>query len=128
MRSRLEPKGIQFECLKGVFAKNERGYRLNAIKKRFWSLLILLLSVASIRRKLLKTTHTKEHTSIQIQKVATFNSDHKKKQFNFKQIIQILQPIIIDFFPTHLFIFHNIFLKFYWFFYDPSRILTIFSL
>ena len=32
--------------LKGVFAKNERGYRLNAIKKRLWSLLILLLSVA----------------------------------------------------------------------------------
>ena len=24
-----------FKCLKGVFAKNERGYRLNAIKKRF---------------------------------------------------------------------------------------------
>ena len=42
--------------LKGVFAKIERGYRLNAIKKRFWSLLILLLSVASIRRKLLKTS------------------------------------------------------------------------
>jgi len=38
--------------LKGVFAKNERGYRLTAINKRFWSLLILLLSVASIRRKL----------------------------------------------------------------------------
>ena len=45
--------------LRGVFAKNERGYRLKAIKKRFWSLLILLLSVASIRRKLLKTSHTK---------------------------------------------------------------------
>ena len=29
--------------LKGVFAKNERGYRLNAIKKRFWSLLIFYL-------------------------------------------------------------------------------------
>ena len=42
------------QLLKGVFAKNERGYRLNAIKKRFWSLLILLLSVASIRRNLLK--------------------------------------------------------------------------
>ena len=30
-------KCVQFECvyLKGVFAKNERGYRLNAIKKRF---------------------------------------------------------------------------------------------
>ena len=24
--------------VRGVFAKNERGYRLNAIKKRFWSL------------------------------------------------------------------------------------------
>ena len=44
--------------LKGVFAKNVRGYRLSAIKKRFWSLLILLLSVASIRRKLSKTSHT----------------------------------------------------------------------
>ena len=38
----------RFQGLKGVFAKNERGYRLNAIKKRFWSLLILLLSVAFI--------------------------------------------------------------------------------
>ena len=45
---------------KGVFAKNERAYRLNAIKKRFWSLIIWLLSVASIRRKLLKTSHTEE--------------------------------------------------------------------
>ena len=43
--------------LKGVFGKNERGYRLTAKNKRFLSLLILLLSVASIRRKLLKTTH-----------------------------------------------------------------------
>ena len=49
--------------LKGVFAKNERGYRLNAIKKRFWSLLILLLSVASIRRKLIKTSHTEERSA-----------------------------------------------------------------
>ena len=49
--------------LKGVFAKNERGYRLNATKKRFWSLLILLLSVASIRRKLLKTSHTEERSA-----------------------------------------------------------------
>ena len=49
-----------FIILKGVFAKNERGNRLNAGKKRFWSVLILLLSVASIRRKLLKTTNTEE--------------------------------------------------------------------
>ena len=46
--------------LKGVFAKNERGYRLTEKNKRFWSLLILLLSVASVRRKLLKTTYTEE--------------------------------------------------------------------
>ena len=26
---------VVFQSLKGVFAKNERGYRLNAIKKRF---------------------------------------------------------------------------------------------
>ena len=45
-----------------MFAKNERGYRLNAIKKRVWSLLILVLSVASIRRKLLKTTNTEERS------------------------------------------------------------------
>ena len=51
---------VQRKNLKGVFAKNERGYRLNAIKKRFRSLLILLLYVASIRRKLLKTTNTEE--------------------------------------------------------------------
>ena len=37
-----------------------KGYRLTAKNKRFWSLLILLLSVVSIRRKLLKTTHTEE--------------------------------------------------------------------
>ena len=28
-------QGINVSFLKGVFAKNERGYRLNAIKKRF---------------------------------------------------------------------------------------------
>ena len=41
--------------LKGVFAKNERGYRKIIA---CWSLLILFPSVMSIRRKLLKTTYT----------------------------------------------------------------------
>ena len=63
--------------LKGVFAKNERGYRLTAKKKRFWSLLILLLSAASIRRKLVKRLMLKKVAPIQIQKIATFNSDRK---------------------------------------------------
>ena len=48
--------------LKGVFAKNERGYRHTAKNKRFWSLLILVLSVTSIRRKLFITTHDKERS------------------------------------------------------------------
>ena len=52
-------------------------YRLNALKKRFRSLLILLLSVASMRRKLIKTTNTE----IQIQKDAIFYQD--RKQINF---------------------------------------------
>ena len=51
-------KTVLQSVLKGVFAKIERGYRLDAIKKLFWSLLILLLSVASIGRKLLMTSHT----------------------------------------------------------------------
>ena len=52
----MELKGTVYVILKGVFAKNERG--LNSIKKRFGSPLILLLSVASIRKKLIKTSHT----------------------------------------------------------------------
>ena len=44
--------------------------------KHFWLLLILPLSVASIKRKLLKTTNNV--VSIQIQKDATFNSGRKQ--------------------------------------------------
>ena len=40
--------------VKGLFAKNERVYRLTEKSTHFLSLLIILLSVASIRRKLLK--------------------------------------------------------------------------
>ena len=50
------------DVLKGVFTKNERGYRLTAKNNRFWSLLIFLLSVASLRRKLLKTTNAEERS------------------------------------------------------------------
>ena len=50
---------------------------------------------------MLKTTYTEEHVaSMQIQKVATFNSDRKKIHFNSKQIIEILQTIVIDYFST----------------------------
>ena len=34
-RHLIKKKPLTKDKLKGVFAKNERGYRLNAIKKRF---------------------------------------------------------------------------------------------
>ena len=57
--------------------KNERGYRLLAKNNHFWSLLILLLSVASIRWKLLKTTYTEVRSVHTNQKVAIYDSYHK---------------------------------------------------
>ena len=64
----------KYANLKGVFTKNEREYRLTP-KNR--SLLILLLSFASIMRKLLNTALiTKNVASTQILKVATLQSDH----------------------------------------------------
>ena len=46
--------------LKGVFAKNERVYSFTS--KNYRWLLILLLSVASLMRKWLKTTYTEERS------------------------------------------------------------------
>ena len=59
---------------------------------------LLLLSVGSIRRKLLKTTHAEALTApIQFRKLQHLNWI-VKNIFNSKQSIQILQTIIIDFF------------------------------
>ena len=47
----------------------------------------------------------KNVASIQIQKVATFNSGCKmNNQFNSKQIIQKLKPIFIDYYSTHSYV------------------------
>ena len=51
---------------KGGFAKNEREYRLKSKNYQWWTLWILLLSVNSIRRKLLKWFIRKSIESIQI--------------------------------------------------------------
>ena len=67
-----QKKTLVIKCAR--VAPNEKGYRFTTENKR---LLILLLSVASIKRKLLKMTYTENVASIQIQKVATFNSDRK---------------------------------------------------
>ena len=42
---------LEINYWKGVFDKNEMGYRLTAQNNHFWSLLILLLSVSSLRKK-----------------------------------------------------------------------------
>ena len=64
--------------IKGSVCKNEDyfPYRLTSKNIRWWLLLILLLSVASIRRKLIKIP--KIVASIQIQKVAIFDWNRKK--------------------------------------------------
>ena len=89
-------ESIYILFLKEVFAKNERGYRLTTNNKRFWSLLILLLLKIELNWK--KRLIPKNAASTQIQKVAIINPDRKNNHFNSKQIIKILQPIIIDFF------------------------------
>ena len=61
-------KKRKYPSLKGVFAKNEREYRLTSKNNCIWSLPILLLSVASIKRKLLKMTYAEErsvHTNLE---------------------------------------------------------------
>ena len=82
--------------LKGAFAKNERGYRLTAKNYRWWSQPILLLSVASIMRKLLKMTLTEERSKYKFGKLQ-HTTWIVKNQFNIKQIIQILKPIWVIF-------------------------------
>ena len=42
--------------------------------------------------------------SIQTEKIATYDLDRKKNQFSFKQIIQKLQPMVIDYLSPHLYI------------------------
>ena len=96
--------------LKGVFAKNERGYWVTSKNIRWWLQLILLLSVASIKRKMFKTTHTEEHSVYTIAESSNIWLGSEKNQSNFRQIIQKLQPVINDFFRRIRIklIFHNI--------------------
>ena len=67
--------------LKGVFAKNKRGDRFMAKNNRFLSLLILLLSVASKRSKMLKTILTSQNVaSIQIMKYELYTNALKNNR------------------------------------------------
>ena len=80
---------VNNQNLKGVFAKNEREYKLNA--------LLIAANLTSIRSvykvKIVKDVDIPNNlASIQIEKIATYDLD-RKNQFNFKQIIQILQPM-----------------------------------
>ena len=61
--------------LKAVFAKNERGYRLSAIKKA----LLIATNITSIccdyKEKIVKLNNL---AAIQIEKIATYYLDRKK--------------------------------------------------
>ena len=52
------------DLLKGSVREKWKGVKAYSENKRFWSLLILLLSVASIRRKWLKMTHTAQPCTV----------------------------------------------------------------
>ena len=93
--------GVQFKLpLKG----DERGFMSTAKNKLFYSKLILLLSVTSIRRKLLKRLIPKNIASIQIHKVAIFKSDHKIINLIPSKSFKILQTVVIDYLSTHSYI------------------------
>ena len=112
--------------LKGVFTKYERGYIFTAKNKRFWSLLILLLSVASIKRKLIKRLILKNVASIQIQKVAIFNSDRKKSKLIPNKSFIYYNHTIINFFGTIVNSWHFIII-FILFFLSIFRLQLVFA-
>ena len=68
--------------LKGVFAKNEKGYRPNAKNKCFWSLLILFLSVAFIRKKLVKNDSHRRNTNSNKFRKLQYSTRIVRNQFN----------------------------------------------
>ena len=70
-------------------------------KNHFWSLQILMLSVASIRRKLLKRTYTEEQSVHMKSESFYIRLESQKNPFNvlnFKHIIYILQSIVVYYF------------------------------
>ena len=88
-------KTIKKNNLKRVSGKMKE-YRLTTKKA-----LLIATNLASIcwvyTEKMLRTT-------TKIENVAIYDLDRKKNQFIFKQIIQILQPLVIDYFSPHLYI------------------------
>ena len=85
--------------LNGVFAKRVVYAYVEKLSMAITT--ILLLSVASIRRKWLNTTHTEERSANTIPKVTIFDSD--RKYFNLipnKQIDVRLVAITIEYFST----------------------------
>jgi len=56
------------------------------------------------KEKIVKTTHTKERSVHTNSESCKIQHGSQKNQFNSKQIIQILRPIILDNFSTHSYI------------------------
>ena len=98
-----------FFSIIGSVRENEIGYGLTANNNSFSSLLILLLSFASIRRKLLKTTYTEEqsiHTNSESFKNSYFLISVKMfTKSNF--LMTSLSKVVIAIFRSICFSDHN---------------------
>ena len=74
-----------------IVSENEMGYRITAKNKGFWSQLIVLQSVASVRRKWLRTTHTKERrtrtNSLSLSDRSKISSDWYQNQKHYQPIL-----------------------------------------
>ena len=84
--------------VKGSVREKQKGHRLRAINNRFLIASNLTSICCIYKEKLKRTSHIEKY--IQIEKIETY--DRKKNQVNVKQIIQILNPIIVDYFSRHL--------------------------
>ena len=81
-----------------------KGGKLMSKNYRWWSLPILLHFVASIGENFKKRIIPREERSVHTNSESyniRLGSSKNQNQVNSKQIIQILQPIIIDNFSTH---------------------------
>ena len=89
-----------------MFAKNERGYKLKAYVEKLS--MVIATNLTSIccfyKEKIFKNNSCRRTLRQNKFRKLQYTTQIVKNQFNFKQIIQILQPIAIDYFSTHSYI------------------------
>ena len=74
------------------------------IRRKIFNILTSICCIVYNKKIVKKLLTPKNYTASHGQNVAIFDSDRKKNQFDFFKIIQILQPIIIEFYSTDSYI------------------------